>query len=218
MIKNYTRELTKVDKSKLTKEIAFVKKTHLKTIKSVLIKFPILIIFGLLIYYFPSLWLIIPITIISFFMIWMLIMEIRDLISLPKFIKKKIEVIDTGIVRVQEINIDRYIKINNYNDEGNHFIVEFNGKISLIGGQEFLGVRKLKNKIEHIIIMDSKNKRGYHERIKKSGNNINPYYVFKNGLSDKFFDSEIWDDLTNREPFTGKVEDFDEYIVEDKNN
>ncbi|MEC3906152.1 hypothetical protein VOI54_03925 [Tamlana sp. 2201CG12-4] len=217
MIRNYTRELSGHDKKILAKEIAFVKKTYHKTIKSIFLKLLIWLAFGLLIYYVPSLWLIIPIGIITFFMIWMFTLEIKDLISFPKFLKKKSLVIDSGIVRVQEINIDRYIKINNYNDEGNHFIVEFNGMLSLIGGQEFLGVRKLKNKIEHIMIMDSENKRSYHDRIKKSGNSIDAYYIFKNGLSDNIFNSKIWDDLTNREPFYGKLEDFNDYIAEDKN-
>jgi hypothetical protein len=36
----------------------------------------------------------------------------------------------------------------NYNDEGNHFIIEYDGKISLVGGQEFLGIRKLTNHIQ----------------------------------------------------------------------
>ncbi len=87
-------------------------------------------------------------------------------------------VIESGIVRVNEINIDRYIKIDNVEDEDNHFIVEYDGKLTLIGGQEFLGVRKLKNKIEYIEIMDSEKTGIYYDKIKKSGNSLNPYYVF----------------------------------------
>lgn len=41
MIKNYTRELTGLDKKILAKEIAFAKKTCHKTIKSILLKLPI---------------------------------------------------------------------------------------------------------------------------------------------------------------------------------
>ena len=57
---------------------------------------------------------------------------------LPKFIMKKEEVIENGIVRVNEINLDRYIKIVNFQDEGNHYIVEYNGRLTLIGDKNFL--------------------------------------------------------------------------------
>lgn len=125
-------------------------------------------------------------------------------------------VIESGIVRVNEINIDRYIKIDNVEDEDNHFIVEYDGKLTLIGGQEFLGVRKLKNKIEYIEIMDSEKTGIYYDKIKKSGNSLNPYYVFKKGVSDNLLESEIWEKLTNRNPFSGKLEDLDVFIKEDK--
>ncbi len=163
-----------------------------------------------------SLWLFIPILMVSFFMIWLLSMQVKDVIQNPKNVKNIQEVINSGIVEVTEIHIDRYIKIDNYNDEGNHFIVEYNGMLSLIGGQEFLGVRKLNNKIEHIVIMDVKRTGIYDEKIKKSGNAIEAYYIFKKGVSDALFNSELWDNLTSREPFSGKLEALDVYITEDK--
>ena len=100
-------------------------------------------------------------------MVWMLIMEVKDLISLPKFLKQKEEIVDTGIARVREISIDRYAKINSYNDEGDHYIIERDGKLIMIGGQEFDGVRKLKNKIEYIDLLDSSKTRGYNTRVIK---------------------------------------------------
>ena len=79
-------------------------------------------------------------------------MEIRELISLPKFLRDKAAIIETGIARVKEINIDRYIKIKSYNNEGDYYIIEHNGKLLMIGGQDFDGVRKLNNKIEYMYI------------------------------------------------------------------
>lgn len=118
-------------------------------------------------------------------MLWILYYEIPGLTRLPKFLKKKEEVIENGIVCVNEINIDRYIKIASFENEGNHYIVEYNGMLTLIGGQEFLGVRKLKKKIEQIEILDSERTGIYYEKIKKSGKSLNPYYVFKKGVSDQ---------------------------------
>ena len=131
-------------------------------------------------------------------MLWSLYYEIPDFMRLPKFIMKKEEVIENGIVRVNEINLDRYIKIVNFQ------------------GQEFLGVRKLKNKIEQIEILDPEKTGIYYEKIKKSGKNLNPHYVFKNGISDKVAESEIWRKLTNSTSFPGKLEDLDEFITKDK--
>ena len=149
-------------------------------------------------------------------MLWLLYFEIPDLTRLSKFLKKKEKVIENGIVRVNEINIDRYVKIVNFKDEGNHFVVEYNGMLTLIGGQEFLGVKNLKNKIEQIEILNSEKTGIYYEKIKKSGKSLIPYYVFKKGISDNLVESEIWEKLTNRNPFSGKLEDLDKFIKEDK--
>ena len=82
----------------------------------------------------------------------------------------------------------------------------------MIGGQEFVGVRKLKNKIEYIELLDASKKIGYNSRILKYGKNIDPYLVYKGKLSEEFTDSELWTKLTEQEPFNGKLEDLDLYL------
>ncbi|WP_046756187.1 hypothetical protein [Kordia jejudonensis] len=216
MIKDYSRPLTEAEKKRLAKKVTYIKKQRSKNIQSVLVKIGVLIIFGGIIYAFYSLWLLLPILLISFFMIWMLWIQLKDILNYPKNSKNLYTVMDSGIVEVTEIHIDRCMKINNYNDEGNHFIVEFEGQLSLIGGQEFLGIRKLKNKIEYITIMNEERTGIYDERIKKTGNAIVPYYTFKKGVPETLFNSELWDNLTSGAPFSGKLEDLDEYMVVDK--
>lgn len=145
-------------------------------------------------------------------MIWMLVMEINDLARLPKFLREKEAIIETGIARVREINIDRYAKIKNYNDEGDHYIIERAGKLIMIGGQEFDGVRKLKNKIEYIDLLNSSRTIGYNTRIIKNGQSLEPYHVFKGKLPKELINSELWNQLTEQEPFDGKLEDLNKYI------
>ena len=216
MTREYERALTESEKRILRKQIEETKSSIPKDVGLIILKVLFLIVFAILLYFYPKIWLIIILSIASFFMLWFLYYEIPDLIRLPKFLKKKEEVIENGIVRVNEINLDRYIKIANFEDEGNHYIVEYNGMLTLIGGQEFLGVRKLKNNIEQIEILDPEKTGIYYEKIKKTGANLNPYYVFKNGISDNLVESQIWEKLTNRNPFPGKLEDLDEFIKEDK--
>ena len=198
MIKEYERDLSESDKKVILKEVKETKSYFPKTKKSVLIKLPVLLGFIIVIYNFPTLWLIIPILIISFFMIWMLVMEVKDLARLPKFLKEKVAIIETGIARVREINIDRYAKIKSYNDEGDHYIIERDGKLIMIGGQEFDGVRKLKNKIEYIELMDSSKTSGYNTRIIKNGQSLEPYHVFKGKLPEELMNSELWYQLTEQ--------------------
>lgn len=212
MIKEYERELSEADKNVIRKEIKATQSYFPKTKKSILLKLAALIGFVILIYNFPTLWLIIPCAIMAFFMIWILILDVEDLIRLPKFLKEKEAIIETGIARVREINIDRYIKIRSYNDEGDYYIIEYKGRLIMIGGQEFDGVRKLKNKIEYIDLLDSTKKKGYNTRVVKYGQNIEPYHVFKGKLPDNLMNSELWDNLTEQEPFEGKLEDLDPYI------
>ena len=215
MIKEYERELSEADEKVIRKEVKETRSYFPKTKKSVLLKIPVLIGFAILIYKFPTLWLIVLLALIAFFMIWMLIMETKDLIRLTKFLKEKEAIIDTGVARVREIKIDRYIKIKSYNDEGDHYIIEHEGKLIMIGGQDFDGVRKLKNKIEYIDLLDSTKKRGYNTRVVKHGQNLEPYHVFNGKLSDKLINSELWDMLTEQEPFEGQLEDLDPYIGQD---
>ncbi len=213
MIKEYERELSELDKKIILKEVKETESYFPETRRSILLKF--LVLFGFIIigYNFPTLWLIIPIVIVSFFMIWILIVEIKDLIRLPKFLKEKGEIIKSGVARVREINIDRYVKINSYNDEGDHYIIERNGKLIMISGQEFDGVRKLKNKIEYIELMNSSKTKGYNTRVVKNGQNIQPYHVFKGKLPKDLIQSELWNQLTEQEPFDGKLEDLlDQYV------
>lgn len=212
MIKEYERELSEADKNVLKREIKTAKSYFPKTRKSILLKLAVLIGFVILIYNFQTLWLIIPFAIISFFMVWILILEIKDLIRLPKFLKEKEAIIETGIARVREINIDRYIKIKSYNDEGDHYIIDYEGKLIMIGGQEFDGVRKLKKKIEYIDLLDVTKKRGYNTRVVKHGQSIEPYHVFKSKLPDNLINSELWNNLTEQEPFDGKLEYLDPFI------
>ena len=211
MVKVYERELSESDKEVLLKEVEETRSYFPKTRRSVLLKIPILLGFLILVYYYRSLWLIIPIAIISFFMLWMLIMEVKDLIRLPKFLKQKEAITKTGVARVKEINIDRYVKINSYNDEGDHYIIERNGNLIMIGGQEFNGVRKLKSKIEYIDLLDSSKTRGYHTRVVKNGQNLQPYHVFIGKLTECLINSQLWDKLTEQEPFAGKLEDLDRF-------
>lgn len=216
MTREYERALTESEKEILRKQIDETKSSIPKDFGLIILKILFLIFFAFLLWFYPKIWLIIILSIVSLFILWSLYYEISDLMRLPKFIKKKEEVIKNGIVSVNEINLDRYIKIVNFQDEGNHYIVEYNGMLTLIGGQEFLGVRKLKNKIEQIEIFDPEKTGIYYEKIKKSGKNLNPHYVFKNGISDNFAESEIWSKLTNRTSFPGKLEDLDKFIKEDK--
>ncbi len=145
-------------------------------------------------------------------MLWMLIMEVKDLFQLPKFLKDKEAITETGVANVREINIDRYIRIMSYNDEGDHYIIEHEDKLIMIGGQDFDGVRKLKNKIEYIDLLDSTKKRGYNTRIVKHGQNLEPYHVFKGKLPEQLLNSELWNNLTEQEPFSGRLEELDPYI------
>jgi hypothetical protein len=216
LTKEYERPLTESEKGILKRHIDEAKAVFPKKIKLIILQTLAIISFAIIIYYFPKIWLIIILAIISFFIIWSIYLDITHLLKLPEFLEEKKKVINTGVVRVNEINIDRYIKIDNFEDEGNHFIVEYNGMLSLIGGQEFLGVRKLKNRIEQIEILNSEKNRIYYDKVNKTGKDISPYYVFKKGISDKLVESEIWEKLTNRNPFSGKLEDLNEFIAEDK--
>ena len=204
------------EKRILEKQIAKTKSDLAKKYWRIIILTLLLIGFVTVAFFFPKLWLIIALCVASFFIVLNLYYVISDLRRLPKFLKQKQEVVSNGVAKVIEINLDRYIKIDNINDEGNHFIVEYNGMLSLIGGQEFLGIKKLKNKIEQIEIMDSAKTAIYYETVHKSGKDLDPYYIFKKGISDRFAESKMWQNLTDRVPFPGKVEDFKSFIEEDK--
>lgn len=145
-------------------------------------------------------------------MIWMILMEVKDLKQLPKFLKEKEAIIETGVASVREINIDRYVRIKSYNDEGDHYIIEHEDKLIMIGGQDFDGVRKLNNKIEFIDLLDSNKRRGYNTRIVKHGQTLEPYHIFKGKLSEQLLNSELWSNLTEEEPFSGRLEELDPYI------
>lgn len=218
MINVFERELTDADKKVLRKEIAETRSYFPKTKKSVLLKVILFLLFATVIFYFPTLWLIIPLLIISFFMSWMTVLEVKELFSLPRFLKEKEDAIETGIARVREIKLDRYIKLKSYQDEGDHFILEYHGKLMMVGGQEFGGVRKLKNKIEYIDILHSSKKHGYNTRIVKHGKNIEPYLVFKGKLSEDFMNSDLWDKLIESAPFDGQLEDLNTYLNKKGNN
>lgn len=150
MIKEYERELIESEKRILKREIDDVKASIPKSIISIIFKVLLVIAFIAIVIYFPKIWLIIIFGIISFFIIWGITIDLPHLINVPKFLKEKEAVINNGIVRISEINIDRYIKIANFEDEGNHFVAEYNGKLTLIGGQDFLRVRKQKTRLNKL--------------------------------------------------------------------
>jgi len=216
LIREYERKLSEKDKRILSKEIDETAFYFPRTRKSIFIKFVTLFVFVLVIYNYPKLWIIIALSLVALIMVILLISEIKDLIRIPKFLKEKFFIIETGIVKVKEISIDRYVKINSYKDEGDHFILEYKDQLIMLGGQEFEGVRKLKNRIEYIDVLDSSKKRGYHSRVDKFGKSIEPYYVFKKKLSEELFNSDLWIKLVEQEPFNGKLEDLDLYIEMDK--
>lgn len=216
MIKEYYRKLSESEIKILEKQVSETKTDIAKKYGTGIIA--AVLIMGLVAMAILShnTWQIVIFFGLSFFLILYLYYIISDLLRLPKFLRKKQEVVENGLVRVIEINIDRYIKIENLKDEGDHFIVEYDGMLSLIGGQEFLGVKKLKNKIEQIEVMDS-NKTGiYYDTVRKAGKNLEPYYIFKKGVSDKFIESEIWNNLTDGKSFSGKLENFNKFIEDDK--
>lgn len=217
MIKEYERELTESEKRIIRKQIDETKDLIPKSYKSVILQTIVIICFLVIVYFFPNTWLIILFSIIAFFIILSVSSDLKLIVTLPKFLEKKEELIETGIVKVNEILIDRYIKIANFEDEGDHFIIEYRGMLNLVGGQEFLGVRKLKKKIEQIEIMDKLKSGIYYEKEKKYGENITPFYIFNNGISDQLLESTIWEHLTNRVPFSGVLEDLNEFILADKN-
>ena len=212
LIAEYERNLTEKDKKAMRKEISLAESLIPRNRKKVFLKFQVLAVFSLIIFIYPETWLIITLAIISFFIIWLLIIQLRDLINKPKFLSVKRSVIDTGIVKVKEFKIDRYIKIRSYGDEGDHFILEYEGQLTMVGGQDFDGIRKLKNKIEYIDIMDSGKKGYYHTRIDKSGDTLEPLFEQKGKLSKELTKSELWKKLTEQVPFAGKLEDLLPYI------
>lgn len=216
MIKEYERTLLEKDKQILSDEIDETASYFPRTRRSIFIKIVFLLSFAIVIYNYPKLWTIITLSLVALVITLLIISEIKDLIRIPKFLKAKFLAIETGIVRVKEIKIDRYIKIESYHDEGDHFIIEYKNQLTMVGGEEFDGVRKLKNKLQYIEIFDSTTTREFHTRIEKYGKNIEPYYTFKKQLSEEFLNSELWHKLTDQEPFEAKLEVFDPFIELDK--
>jgi hypothetical protein len=212
----YERALTECEQNILKKDITETKTEYPKKLSNLILLTIMIISFNILVSFYPKIWLIIILCITSFVTFLYLYFEISDLITSPKFIKEKQKVIDNGIVRINEISIDRYIKINNLESEENHFVIEYKKKLTLIGGHEFLDVKKLKNKVQLITILDSKKTTVYYNNVKTSGENLNSYYTFRNGISKKLSKSEIWFNLTNNKPYLGKLEDFNQFIEDDK--
>jgi len=218
MIREYYRSLLESEKKILERQVTEVKSGIPKTIgKTILLS---LLIIGLVIIgiFFPNPWLLILFFVITFFICLNLYYLISELIRLPGFLKQKQQVAKNGIVQVTEINIDRYIKIENYNDEGDYFIIEHNGMLSLIGGQDFMGIRKLKSKIEQIVIMNSEKTGSYYDTVKKSGSALEPYRILNRALPEMLVKSEMWANLTDGRPFPGKLEDLAIYIKDNKRN
>jgi hypothetical protein len=212
MIKEYERNLRPAEQKALEKEIEWLRK---QIPKKYFIVFGFCAFLGLtafLLLSYPNAYLIVPLTIASFFIVWYLRIEIPELIRLAKFMKERLEVVNGGVATVREINIDRYIRIDNQEDEGNYFIVEFEKRLAMIGGQEFFGIRKLKNRIEEVKIMDSKKKGIYYERINKYGNAIEPLYVFKGDTPNSFLSSDLFQTLISKESIPGTLEELKPFI------
>jgi hypothetical protein len=218
MIREYYRPLFESEKIILERQIAEVKSGIPKTIAKTVLLSLLIIGFVIVVIFFPKPWVLISLFIIAFFIFLNFYYLISDLLRLPGFLTQKQQVAENGIVQVTEINIDRYIKIDNYSDEGDYFVIEYEGMLSLVGGQDFLGIRNLKNKIEQIVIMNSEKTGSYYDTVKKSGKAIEPYYIFKSPLPDTLVKSEMWTNLTDRGPFPGKLEDLTIYMQEDKGN
>lgn len=218
MIKEYERPLTSAEKKILGKELELVKQQMPKRYFKILGLATALLSFTLLSLHYSNGYLFALLFIISFFIIWYLRLEISELIRIPRFIKNKSGVIAKGIVLVRCINVDRYIKIDNYEDEGNYYIIEYDNRLSMVGGQDFSGVRKLKNRIEEIKIIDSDKTGIYYETVNKYGNTIEALYVFKDKISDNFASSEIFQNLVSNESISGTLEDLRSFITEDIQN
>lgn len=213
MLREYFRQLNEQEKETLNRQILEAKATIPKTIIKTILLFLFLI--GLLTVglFFQKIWVIALLLFVSVFVCFNLYYNISEIIRLPKFLTQKREVIETGTAQVTEILIDKYIKIENYNDEGEYFIVEHNNFLSLIGGQDFSGVKKLKSKIEQVVIMNKEKNGIFYDNIKKTGNSIEPLCKIKK-IPLRLLESEIWTNLTDRKPFKGNIEDVQKYLQE----
>ncbi len=213
MLREYLRQLNEQEKETLNRQVLEVESTIPKTLIKTILLFLFLaglISIGLI---FQNIWVIVLLLLVSIFICMNLYYNISELIRLPKFLQQKRNVIETGTVQVTEILIDKYIKIENYNDEGEYFIVEHNNFLNLIGGQNFLGVKKLKTKIEQVVIMNREKNGIFYDNIKKTGTSIEPLYKIKK-IPLGLLESEIWTKLTDREPFKGSIEDVGKYLKE----
>ena len=101
MTREYERALTESEKRILRKQIEETKSSIPKDVGLIILKVLFLTIFGVLLYFFPKIWLIIILLILSFFMLWLLYYEIPDLTRLPKFLKKEEKVIKNGTFEYQ---------------------------------------------------------------------------------------------------------------------
>ena len=212
----YERALTKHEESILKKQLVETQSTIPKKIGFTIFLFLLIISFHFILFTLTKLWLIIPLSIVCSLTFLYLFFEVSDLIILPKLIKKEEQIINKANVNVQEINIDRYIKIINSNSKENQFIIEYKKILALIGGPEFFSLKKMKTKIQVSKVLNSKKTILYYNKVKTSGANLNSYYTFKNGVSEKLMKSEIWFNLNNFITVKGKLEDFNNFIKEDK--
>ena len=216
MITEYERELTSKERQKLKDQVPRYKSLIIRTLGFLLLKIVVLTLFVLFAYMLEMLWLTILLSVIGFFVAWYVKLEIEDLFRFPKMIRSAQEAAANGVARVTQIELNNYIKINNYEDEGNHFIIEHQGMLNMIGGQDFFNVRTLKNELIKTEILNADKDQVFFETIKKNGTTITPYYTFKNGISDALVQSEVWKQLTDRVPFKGVLSDLDPFIEQDK--
>lgn len=69
------------------------------------------------------------------------------------------------------------------------------------------------SKIEQVVIMNKEKNGIFYDNIKKTGNSIDPLFKIKK-IPIQLLESEIWKNLTEGNPFKGKIEDVQKYLQE----
>ena len=142
--------------------------------------------------------------------------EILELVRLPKVIVDCKEIVKSGMARVTEIQIDRYLEINSNENGLDYFLVEHNGNLKLIKPAFVCWANRLSTLTEKTDILDVNRESVFHTEMNYLGNNLEPNSVMKNGISKEILESCLWENLINDKPVTGNLEEF-EVIIEKSN-
>jgi len=213
MIKEFERKLEASEIKAIKKEIERSRKSMPKAILSLLIHLLVLAGFTIILIYYPKIYLFIPFGLISLFLLWSLTYLIPDLIRLPSFLRNKEKILENGMAKVTELKIERYIKINQFEDEGNYYICEYKNELFLIGGQEYFGnIRKLYKQIQEIRVLDTEKTGIYYEKKKKFGEPLEPFFEVNQSKNLSLFDSDLFQKLLSKKVVPGKLEDFEEFL------